>query len=216
VIRVRLAEEPASFNATGRAPGLRAIAEMVGEKPPREAGKRFKKIADRREDIPSDEFPSYWTYALDDLLRLYDQVCAYCCFRIHSVTGSRSVDHFVAKSRRWDRTYEWNNYNLACSLLNARKKSFDDVLDPNWIDDGWFRLELVGFQVLSNPLLHPSTRDGIETSIKRLGLNDFRNERAEDAEQYWSKNISLSTLAKESPFVAKELRRQGRLNPGDT
>src|SRR5207249_1405577 len=107
----------ASFDEAVRVPGLRAIAEMVGEKPLRNAGRRYRKIADRREDIPADEFPPYWTESLNDLMKLYDRVCAYSCFRIHAVTGSRSVDHFAAKSRRWDRVYEWSNYRLACSLL---------------------------------------------------------------------------------------------------
>lgn len=216
MIPVRLAAEPVSFHEAVRVPGQRAIAEMVGETPPRRAGTRHKKIADRRDDIPPEKFPPYWTEALDDLLELYNQVCAYCCFRIHPVTGSRTVDHFAAKSRRWDRVYEWNNYRLACSLLNARKKAFQDVLDPVMIDDGWFQLELVGFQVIPNPLVHPMTCDVIEATINRLGLNDFREYCAEDAELYWSREISLSVLTRESPYVARELRRQGRLNAGDT
>jgi hypothetical protein len=43
VIRVSLAEEPASFDKAVRTPGLRAIAEMVGERPARNAGKRYTK-----------------------------------------------------------------------------------------------------------------------------------------------------------------------------
>ena len=98
LIRVTPAPEPATFQERVRAPGLRAIAEMVGERPPRQSGRRFQKIADRREDIPADKFPPYWTEAIDDLMRLYNQICAYSCFRIHPVTGSRSVDHMAAKS----------------------------------------------------------------------------------------------------------------------
>jgi hypothetical protein len=32
---------------------------------------------------------------------------------------------------------------------------------------------------------------------------------------YWSGDVSLRVLKMESPFVAFELHRQGRLNPGD-
>lgn len=215
MIRLKLADEPDGFEDTVRTPGLRAIAEMVGEKPPRRAGKRYAKIADRREDIPPDKFPPYWADALDDLMRLYDRVCAYSCFYIHPVTGGRSVDHFAAKSRRWDKVYEWDNYRLACSLLNARKREFADILDPTEVKDGWFQLELVGFQIVPDPLLPRRTQDAIRTAVDRLELDDFRNERAEDAEQYWAGHVSLAILTKESPFVAKELRRQGRLNAGD-
>ncbi len=210
MIHVRLAEEPASFNEAVRTPGLRAMAEMVGETPTRNAGRRYTRIADRRGDIPADKFPPYWTAALDDLMTLYEQMCAYCCFRIHPVTGSSSVDHFAAKSRKWDRVYEWNNYRLACSRLNARKNDFGDVLDPIQIYDGWFQLELVGFQIVPNPHLHPITRDEIQNTIDRLGLDDFRQERAEDAERYWSKDISLSILTREIALCGEGIASSGK------
>jgi hypothetical protein len=118
MIKVTPAPEPAGFDRDVRQPGLRAIAEKAGERPvpPRLKGRAFKKIADRREDIPGESFPSYWTKALDDLMTAYDSICAYSCFRIHPVTGSRTVDHMAAKSRAWDQVYEWMNYRLACSL----------------------------------------------------------------------------------------------------
>jgi hypothetical protein len=216
MIRVALADEPVGFDARVRSPGLRATAEMVGEKPKRNAGKRFKKIAKKREDIPPDQFPPYWTEALDDLMQAYRHICAYSCFRIHEVTGARSVDHFAAKSRSWDKVYEWSNYRLACSLLNARKKDFSDILDPFDIQDGWFQLELVAFQVIPNPNLSQATRKRITDTVDRLRLNDFCKERTEDAERYWNKDISLRTLERESPFVALELHRQRRLNKADT
>lgn len=60
MIHVTPAPEPSDFDAVVRQPGLRAIAEMVGETPPRSAGRRHKKIAERREDIPSAKLPDYW------------------------------------------------------------------------------------------------------------------------------------------------------------
>jgi hypothetical protein len=215
MIRVTPAAEPASFHERVRAPGLRAVAEMVGERPPRSAGRRFKVRASRREDINSDDFPPYWTEALDDLMVAYDRICAYSCFRIHPVTGSRSVDHMVAKSRRWDMVYEWTNYRLACSLVNARKRDFEDVLDPFEIVDGWFQLELVGFQVKPATELKDPIRAQVRKTIDRLGLDEFRHWRARDAENYWRGEVSLNVLIEESPFVARELRRQGRLNAAD-
>jgi hypothetical protein len=217
MIRVALSEEPASFEKSVRGPGLRAIAEMVGEKPPRRAGKRFKKRANRREEIEPDEFPPYWTEALDDLMAAYNRICAYSCFRIHPITGARSVDHMAAKSRRWDTVYEWSNYRLACALLNARKKDFNDVLDPFTVVDGWFQLEFVGFQVEPAKDLKDPTRKQVNQTIDRLGLNNFifRGARKRDAENYWSTQVSLPVLKEESPFVASELRRQGQLNAGD-
>ncbi|MGL6094964.1 MAG: hypothetical protein ACRC7O_04055 [Fimbriiglobus sp.] len=218
MIRVAPADEPATFDARVRVRGLRAIAEMAGEKPnpKRTAGKPCGKRADRREDISPEYFPTYWTAALGDLMGAYNRICAYSCFRIHEITGAGSVDHFAPKSRAWDRVYEWDNYRLACSQLNARKRDFTDVLDPFEIQDGWFHLELVGFQVVPNPKLTRATREQVQQTISRLGLNDFRKSRASDAENYWNRDVSLRVLRTESPFVAMELERQNRLNPEDT
>jgi hypothetical protein len=215
MIRVTPAPEPPTFHDRVRVPGLRAIAEMVGERPTRRGGRRFQKVADRREGIPADRFPPYWTEALDDLMVAYNRICAYSCFRIHPVTGSRSVDHMAAKSHSHDRIYEWTNYRLACTQLNTRKRDFGDVLDPFEVVDGWFQLELLGFQVIPNPELTDPIRTPVQNSIDRLRLNDFRHLRECDAENYWAGEVSLRILTDESPFVARELRRQGRLNEGD-
>jgi hypothetical protein len=219
MIRVAPAPPPEGFDATVRQPGLRALAELVGEAPEtqRGAGRSFKKIAERREDIPPVKLPPYWTRALDDLMEAYQRVCAYACFRIHPVTGAKSVDHMAPKSRAWDRVYEWNNYRLACSLLNARKRDFADVLDPFEIQDGWFELELVGFQVLPAKGLPAATAERVESTIRRLGLNapSFRTARERDWTSYAEGHVSFEILLEESPFVARELLRQGQLRPGD-
>jgi len=218
VIPVALAPEPADFDRRVRRPGLRAIAELCGKTPltKRTAGQPFKQIATREADIPSDKFPPYWVESLDELMSRYHEICAYSCFRIHRVTGARSADHFAAKSRHWRRAYEWSNYRLCCSRLNARKNDVSSVLDPFQIEAGWFQLELVGFQVHPDRSCPKTLQAKIQRTIDRLGLNDFRRDREEDAERYWSKDVSLIVLKQESPFVAAELRRQGRLNLGDT
>ncbi len=215
MIRVTLAEEPAEFHMKVRVPGLRAIAEMVGERPLPSSGIKRAKKANHREEIASKNFPTYWREVLDELMDRYDRICAYSCFRIHPVTGGRSVDHMIAKSKRWDCVYEWSNYRLASARLNSRKRDFEDVLDPFEINDNWFCLELVGFQVIPSAELDTRTSVQVRDTIDRLGLNDFRQDRERDAENYWQKKVSLCMLAEESPFVARELRRQGRLNLGD-
>jgi hypothetical protein len=217
VIPVAEAPEPPSFALRVRQRGLRAIAEMVGKPPafPRTSGKPFAKIANRERDIPAAKFPPYWTDALNDLMTAYRGVCAYACFRIHPVTGARSADHFAAKSKKWRTVYEWSNYRLCCSLMNARKNDFGGVLDPFTTQPGWFQLELLGFQVIPNPALSVGERQAIQQTIDKLGLNSFARDRAKDADRYWSHGVSLEVLKEESPFVAEELRRQGRLNAGD-
>jgi hypothetical protein len=219
MIPVNPAPIPLSFDAAVRDRGLRALAELVGEPPPkpRRKGRPFKKIADRREDIPPNKLPPYWTHALDDLMEAYQRICAYSCFPIHPVTGARSVDHMAPKSRAWDRVYEWSNYRLACSLLNARKRDFTDVLDPFEVRDGWFVLELVGFQVLPAEGLPAVTAQRVESTIHRLGLNEpaFTTTRERHWSNYINGHVSFEILLEESPFVARELHRQGRLRPGD-
>ncbi|HET7506278.1 MAG TPA: hypothetical protein VFK02_34905 [Kofleriaceae bacterium] len=211
------AGEPTTFDDDVRQPGLRAIAELCGKRPAlkRDAGRAFKKIAEREADIPVDHFPPYWIHCLDDLMERYNEICAYSCFRIHRVTGARSVDHLVAKSDHWRRIYEWSNYRLCCSRLNARKGAIRTVLDPFHIEPGWFQLELVGFKVHPDRGLPAKRQAKIQRTIDVLGLNDFRHDREQDAENYWSKDVSLRILRKESPFVAEDLKRQRRLNPGD-
>jgi hypothetical protein len=217
VIPVARANEPKTFDAKVRQPGLRAIAEMAGKTPSprRKSGKPFSKIANRESDIPAKKFPPYWTEALDDLMTAYQRVCAYACFRIHPVTGARSADHFAPKSKDWKQAYEWFNYRLCCSRMNARKNDFGGVLDPFTIQLDWFQLELLGFQVIPNLSLPDAKRRAIQQTIERLGLNGFRDDRARDAERYWDGEVSLRVLREESPFVAEELKRQGRLNSGD-
>jgi hypothetical protein len=89
------------------------------------------------------------------------------------------------------------------------------VLDPFLIGRSWFHLELLGFQVIPNGRLAKRQRDEILDTIDRLGLNEFRQEREKDAQRYWDGDVSLRILREESPFVAQELRRLGRLNKGD-
>ena len=220
MIPIAAAQEPEDFDRRVRQPGLRAIAELCGKTPPtkRTAGQPFTKIATREADIPVDKLPPYWLSCLDELMTAYHEICAYSCFRIHRVTGARSADHFAAKSLHYRRAYEWSNYRLCCSRLNARKNVVSEILDPFKIEAGWFQLELVGFQVYPDRSRPRTLQARIQHTIDRLGLNgfDFRRDRTEDAEQYWSKNVSLTVLKQESPFVAAELKRQRRLNPGDT
>ncbi len=223
MIRVEPAPEPSTFDETVRQPGLRAIAEMVGESPdpPRQHGKPIEYRAASRAVIKPDKFPPYWRLVIKDMMEEYHQICAYSCFRIHTETGAGSVDHMVPKSKCWDKVYEWKNYRLACSRLNSLKLDFGDVLDPFDIQDGWFQLELVGFQVNPNRKLSKPLQMSIQNTINRLHLNDPIpcRQREDAAEEYLigrdNQPLPLWKLEQEAPFVAIELRRQGRLRDGD-
>lgn len=95
--------------------------------------------------------------------------------------------------------------------MNARKLCFEDLIDPFDVQQDWFCLEMVGFSVFPNPELGSVLQSRIQGTIERLKLNRFKDQRASDAEDYWSRRIEFSILQRESPFVARELTRQNRL-----
>lgn len=211
MIRVEQAPEPADFDSKVRQPGLRAIAEMTGTPDlPKRRGRPREVIAASPDEIPADKFPSLWTEALPELLEGYGRVCAYMSFYIERVTGAPSVDHMLPKSLDWSEIYEWRNYRLACSLMNSRKNAYRDVLDPLEIEDGWFRMELVGYQVIPDPELPADTREKVQATIERLKLNDYEclKLREEYAEDFNLGNISQNYLRRRAPFLAREIERQ--------
>lgn len=207
MMRVIPAPEPESFDRVVRQPGLRALQSMA-----------VRDYGGSKNAIPASRFPPYWRDSLDDLLEAYHRICSYLCLYIPRGTGARSVDHMVAKSAAWHQAYEWNNFRLACSLMNARKGQVASVLDPFEIRDGWFALELVAFQVLPGERLPASMAAAATDTIERLRLNDEEccNARAEYAEDYWCGAITIAYLRRHAPFVASELSRQNRLLPADS
>ena len=214
MIRVELAQEPVEFDTKVRQPGLRAIAEMVGEPNlPKRRGRKREVIADSRDAIPADKFPAYWTEALPELLEAYGRVCAYMSFYIERVTGAASVDHMLPKSVSWNEVYEWRNYRLACSLMNSRKNDYRDVLDPFEIEDSWFRIELIGYQVIPDPQLPTDIEAQVQATIDRLKLNDYECLKLREAyaTAYRQGDISQHFLRQRAPFLAREIERAGNL-----
>jgi hypothetical protein len=218
MISIQPAPPPVDFDQRVRRRGLDAIAELVGEEPsmPR-PGRRRRKVADSREEIPPDAFPPFWRDVLPDMLCAYHRVCAYLSLYIERATGYPSVDHVIPKSKAWERVYEWTNYRLACGLMNARKKDISSVIDPFAVVNGWFAMEFVEYQVVPGPLAKVPIRLRVMDTIKTLRLNDLEccSARGEYVECYLQRGINLNYLKRRAPFVASELRRQGRLLPGD-
>ncbi len=216
MIPVQPADKPDNFDAMVRNPGLRAIMRRVGVKVPG-GGRPPKKIYARPEDIPSDEFPKLWRASIPDLMRRYKNLCAYTALFIEDGTGDATVDHFVPVSVDWRGAYEWPNYRLACGQVNTNK-DVATPLDPFDIKEGWFELELVEYQVVPGTGIVDPLHTQIKTSIDDvLGLNDveFRRQRSTYADDYLVGHISLDYLERRAPFVARELRRQGKLHPTD-
>ena len=195
MIRVAPAQEPGSFDARVRQPGR----EVLGRLP--------------AEDIRPSDLRPFWRNAIPDLMERYNQICAYSCLRIHPVTGGGTVDHFVPVSAALRLAYEWSNFRLACARMNSRKGKAVDILDPFHVEDGWFALELVAFQVVPGSDLSDTTTGRVVHTIERLGLNvqSLCDARAEYASEYWRARIDWDHLLRSAPFVARELERQGRL-----
>lgn len=221
MIPVAPAREPASFEAAVRRPGIDAIAELVGERPSRpRPGPKRKVIAASPAQIPVDKLPELWREVLPDLREAYGNLCAYLALYIHHATGSATVDHFIPKSKDWRLVYEWSNYRLCSSVINARKHERSIALDPFTIAPGLFALELAELQVKPGSAALGALADIVTDTIDDLGLNrrECLAARLEYVEQYRvgpPEGIALARLERHAPFIAQELRRQGLLVRGD-
>ncbi len=190
--------EPADFNVKVRQPGMAWIAA--------------KGLAVNA-SLPKGVTPyPYWRACLDDLYRLYGGVCAYLAVHLERETGATSVDHFVAKSSLAGKTYDWDNYRLACRTINSRKRAFDDVLDPFTLPANVFHLELVTGRIFVNPNLgNVQLAQDAQATIDRLKLDSWANRemRARHYTDYLEFGRPPGYLARYSPFVWAEVQRQG-------
>lgn len=191
MIHVDLANEPPAFDSTVRAPGRAWLSSHP--------------------DALVSAMPDYWRRCANAMLEGYARVCAYSSLYIPPVTGADTVEHVAPKSKHRDLAYEWSNYRLVCSLMNARKRDFEDVLDPFEIDDGLFHLDLGEGQVMADPALPAATRKQVIATIERLKLDDpeCRTARREYYLAFQAGDIGPEYLRTHCPFVALEATRQG-------
>ena len=96
---------------------------------------------------------------LGDLLDSYNRICSYLCLYIPRRHGSAQLSTTWSRSPcSWDQVYEWRNYRLACSLMNARKGADSQKCAGSVrVEDGWFALELVGVSGHARQSGHPRT-----------------------------------------------------------
>lgn len=171
-----------------------------------------------QEDVQgTDELRPHWRHCIPQLWQAYRGICAYSCLHIPRGTGAMSVDHLLPKSKQRALAYEWNNYRLACSRMNARKNAFEDVLDPFEVQDGWFALDLSTLQVTPGAGLPALVQQRVQDTIDRLDLNDdeFITARTAYYDSYRDGDLTFRHLRKHFPFLAMELIRQG-LAPKDS
>ena len=192
-------QEPADFDARVRKPGQQWLTDnnIILSAPPPD---------------PS-ALPPHWRNTQKSLWDTYDGVCAYLCIYFEWALGASSTDHFVAKSKNAGQVYEWANYRLSCLGMNRNKNRFDDILDPFQIEPQTFVLNLVSGEIKPSPLLPLGIAAQAEDTIKRLKLDDpeINEMRAKHFSNCLSKDVSESYLARHSPFVWYEAKRQGLL-----
>lgn len=177
LIPVALKPEPANFATNVRVPGLVYLARV-----PRPTAKQFKKHA-------------YWKFALADLKTAYSSICAYTSFRI---PGSGSVDHFRPKSSHPTLAYEWTNFRLAHDKINAYKGDSTDILDPFYIQSGWFILDFASLWVRPDESLQLHIKTSVQKTIDVLRLNDdeWVTLRFDIYKSYLEADVKLSYLQK--------------------
>lgn len=90
------------------------------------------------------------------------------------------------------------------------------MLDPYCVVDGLFALDLVKLKAVPGPMAGAQTR-AVEETIRRLGLDgvDYAEALADYYHDYRDGQISLARLERRAPFLAREMRRQGKLRQED-
>lgn len=221
MIPVAPKDEPEFFDEHVRQRGRRAIARLLGQ----EVGGRGRKpkaIYKRAEDIPTHKLPAYWTEtrkdddrsALDDMMDAYGQLCAYLAMRLERATGSPTIDHYISKTRDWRLVYEWSNYRLSAACVNGAKGT-SDVVDPFKVQHGWFELDVDTFLIRRGSLAPNSEHERIDATLRILNLRQCVAQRGDFIALYRENLIDLAYIQTYAPFIASELRRQGRLSHGD-
>jgi hypothetical protein len=124
-----------------------------------------------------------------------------------------SVDHYLPKSVFQQQAYEWNNYRLAHPKLNGYKGDKQGLLDPFTIQPGWFILDFASCYVKPNPVTTKAVQDSVTHTIKELRLNlddSLVQTRFKIVQSYSKSQIDMAFLEGFYPFIAAELKRQGK------
>ena len=199
MIRVIPQPEPDGFDKKVRKKGLQYLE---------------KKGLNIDEPLPKGaQIAPYWRDCMAELYQAYSGICAYLAVHFERTIGGGTVEHYAPKSRRVELAYEWNNYRLASSIMNARKNNFEDVLDPFETTTGWFHVELVCGRIYPDPELTGQLQKQVRQTITRLGLDDRNNRemRARHFQEYCEKLYPEEYLKRRSPLVWAEAHRQGLL-----
>jgi len=152
----------------------------------------------------------YWKWAAKELYEAYRRVCAYSCMYIPTPPGT--IDHYLPKSKRPDRAYEWDNFRLALHRMNRYKADRTDIIDPFLVGPGWFVLDMPSCLVRAGSGLTPQEKQRVDTTIDALKLNEddsLVQDRCDVMLMFAQGDVKLPFLQKRYPFLAAEVIRQG-------
>jgi hypothetical protein len=195
VIKIQQFPPPAIYDSEVRRKGLKFLRRN-----PNPSASEFSKHA-------------YWKAIHDDLYQLYNGICSYCASWTTRNQGptrdNTSVDHFIPKSVEPKMAYEWANYRLCRARLNSNKDDSMEVMDPFYIENGWFQIDFTTFLIVPSPELPYLVREHVNRTIDTLGLNDndYVDERLEVVKLYTLDSITINNLELKYPFIAEEIRR---------
>jgi hypothetical protein len=156
------------------------------------------------------KLPTYWRAIIPDLHKAYNGICAYTCHWIPFDTGSVTVEHYDSKEFHPQKAYLWSNYRLICGLMNGRKGTNKNVLDPFTLQDGWFEIQFPSLQLKAGKHLTEEEAHKVLETIKILDLNGHRcvQGRLCWLTPYLDGKYGIEYLEKMAPFLASELKRQ--------
>jgi hypothetical protein len=156
---------------------------------------------------------NYWTRCLLDLHIAYNGICAYSGHWMPPGEGNCTVEHVIPKAIRRDLAYEWSNYMLVNGILNGRKGTKEDLINPFLLQPDWVFLDFPSLLVKPNPRLTDEEKQRVINTINVFRLNE--DERIMASRTHWLKEYctrkygDFDFLKQYAPFTASELIRQG-------
>lgn len=195
--RQRLAE-PADFDAQCRQKGLQWLAAHP---------KATRKAKTRPRD--------YWSPFKPQLADAFCDLCAYGA--MYEPVGT--VDHFEPVDANEARAYDWDNYRFASAWINSSKNKRTAVLDPLWVQQGWFEVLLPSLQLVMVHKKVPAHLQALaEQTLTDLHLRD--DERVVRQRRAWLRRyeegkLTLDRLWEVAPLIAAavENRAASKVSP---
>lgn len=157
----------------------------------------------------------FWREIHDEMYTAYGGICMYSAsWTPRTPQGASlqqsSIDHFLPKSVVPERAYEWLNFRLCRTDINANKGRELRIPDPFAIQNAWFAIDFATWRIEPSSVAPPYILHRIRFAAARLGLNDeyYIEERQTAAAIYIHWPAERAELQVLYPFLTAELERQ--------